>query len=78
MRWFGETWHAPCCSPKTHAKTPVGEDCLVCKKPIQKDDQGFLLWLVRLDDGDPKSVVGSEIPYHYDCFMRTILEGWPA
>jgi hypothetical protein len=27
VRWFGESWGAPICDPRTHVPTPVGAVC---------------------------------------------------
>ena len=43
MRWFGETWNAPCCDRLNHMATPVGEACRYCRRAIEVTDQGVLI-----------------------------------
>ena len=70
MKWFGETWLAPCCDPADHVATPTGEPCLRCERPIASGDQGFLIPLVTMRGGEPVSDLK---PHHLDCFMESIL-----
>lgn len=64
MKWFGKSWGAPICDPDDHRPTPLGEECLYCKKPIGPDDIGLLI--PHLDE------TASIRPWHHACFMASI------
>ncbi len=67
MQWFGESWGAPVCDPKTHIPTPVGSSCAACSAPIAAADCGVHLPFV----GDPSGK--GYLDYHHLCFLRSIL-----
>ncbi len=64
MKWFGSTWNAPINEMTDHAPVPVGEHCDGCSKPIKKGERGVII--PTLGEEDP-------VPYHLDCFMKSIL-----
>jgi len=43
MKWFGESWGAPCCETSEHVATPIDAPCLRCEVPIADGDQGFVV-----------------------------------
>lgn len=63
MKWFGESWGAPCCRPEDRGETPAGTPCRACKRRIDADDQGFLIPNVR---GGALAVDA----WHLDCMLR--------
>jgi hypothetical protein len=60
MRWFGESWGAPACTPEEHVPTPIGYWCRQCEKPIVVGDRGFLL-----PHCDGETV--QQVAWHLDC-----------
>ncbi len=71
MKWFGESWGAPCCEEDEHVPTPVGELCARCKEMICAGEQGVVSGLVLL------SGEMTTIAYHLDCYLRGILPHGP-
>lgn len=73
LRWFGESWGAPVCDPRTHIETPVGK---LCKghdhthkdwddQVIREGDQGVTVPYQGPDGVKP-------LPYHLDCWLHEI------
>lgn len=67
MKWFGESWGAPCCDPEDHVETPDGEACPGCIRSIRPGDCGFVLAAV-LEDGFVDSIA-----WHRTCFIKTLI-----
>jgi hypothetical protein len=69
VRWFGESWGAPVCDPRTHVDTPVGSACWghahmhgpLRPKAIEDGDQGV-------------TIPGPDGPgaYHLDCWLHEV------
>lgn len=80
MRWFGESWGAPCCkNEEDQINTPIGRQCEVCDEKIKEENQGFLIPFagVTLEDLElnPCVVVVGGIPhltYHLDCLLDSL------
>jgi hypothetical protein len=66
MRWFGESWGAPCNEPQDRAPTPVGSVCVGCKQVVNDDDQGLVIPSLR-PSGSTR-----ETAWHLDCLLRRI------
>jgi hypothetical protein len=66
MKWFGEAWGAPVCSPHSHTTTPLGEACYMCSKEIGVYDRGFILQTVLAEDNL------AWLPVHLDCFLENL------
>lgn len=64
MRWFGESWNAPCCRRTAHVATPVGQLCVGCERPIEVTDQGFRVIVADLG--------GGESNYHRLCLYASV------
>lgn len=60
LRWFGTTWHAPVCDPRTHIETPVGLRCARCEEIIIRVDRGITL------------VTHPKLAWHRDCWLREL------
>ena len=69
MKWFGESWGAPCCEAGQHVDTPTGEVCIECQRPIVDGDQGVILPYVS--HRTPKGNI--EVAYHIDCFLPLVV-----
>lgn len=74
-RWFGESWGAPVCDPRTHIETPVGLGCIGhdhmhpegTRSPfIEPGDQGITMPLVSRTDRVER------VAYHLDCWLHEI------
>jgi hypothetical protein len=72
VRWFGESWGAPVCDPRTHVDTPVGRPCAghghmhgpLRPEAIEDGDQGVTVpWL-----GVPRE----RLVYHLDCWLHEV------
>lgn len=68
VRWFGDSWQAPVCDPRTHVDTPTGLFCTECGKPIDGDDQG-----VTLDLLPGAGVPWTRAPWHLRCWLAQVL-----
>lgn len=66
MKWFGESWGAPCCTPEEHIETPDGEACPGCQRSIRMGDQGVELPYLGTDK------TWDWLDYHLDCFLEEI------
>lgn len=76
MNWFGEPWpradwRAPICEDDAkRIPVPVGEACVLCEEPIEENDRGVTMGVVRLgDDGKPTGTVGY---VHAECNLRSV------
>jgi hypothetical protein len=67
VRWFGDSWGAPVCEPRTHIETPVGDDCAGCERAIQAEDIGITMPSVSVADALGRAT------FHLDCFMREVV-----
>lgn len=65
MKWFGESWGAPCCDPNGHVATPTAP-CAHCDLPFTPTDRGLVLPFAG-GPGDPP-----ELPYHQTCMMNLL------
>lgn len=66
VKWFGESWGAPICDPRTHIETPDGEACPECHKSIRPGDQGLEIPFIGRPE-DP-----TVLDWHLDCFLKSI------
>lgn len=64
VRWFGESWGAPVCSPDRRVATPAGEPCYLCERPLAQGDIGLV---VPFHGGAPGVY---KLAAHHSCFMR--------
>jgi hypothetical protein len=67
MKWFGESWGAPCCDPEEQVPVPDGEVCPRCMHSIRPDDQGIEMAYL-LEDGDVDT-----LSWHRRCLMDAII-----
>jgi hypothetical protein len=65
-RWFGPSWGAPVCDPRTHIDTPLLIQCIVCDEWFHFGDQGITTPASL--SLSPMGYVG----YHLHCFLREI------
>lgn len=65
MKWFGESWGAPVCTPENHAPKPQ-ERCAACGMHFQDSDRGVILPFLGGPEDPP------ELPYHHRCLMRAL------
>ncbi len=73
VRYFGPRDDAPIYDDAEEARTPVGEPCAYCEKPIEDGQRGFLIpYLPSLECGGGTHAIG-ELAYHRICFLTTIL-----
>ncbi len=70
MKWFGESWGAPCCESDGRVEAPVGDLCVKCELPIMDGDRGFLIPFVDRQEGEPYV---TDEPWHFGCFMESVL-----
>lgn len=76
LRWFGESWGAPVCDPRTRVPPPVG---LVCMghahmhqdrpEAIESGDQGVTMPFLR------ELGAWETCAYHLDCWLHEIGAG---
>lgn len=66
MRWFGKAYGAPYEADTPHADTPIGQPCARCCDLILEDDTSLLV---------PVAFEDRELPYHYECHLRTVIGG---
>lgn len=74
MRWFGKTWNAPI-NLLLEVKVPIGELCLFCELPIEREDRGVMLSEVSPSSG---GILGEDWhvvarPAHLLCFFRNTV-----
>lgn len=71
VRWFGTSWGAPVCDPRTHVTLTIRRHCVMCGESIRALDRG-----VTIPRGDQP---GERSYYHLACWMETILgPDWQA
>lgn len=64
---FGGLWDAPICDDAIEVPAPVGLACLYCKEAIAKDDQGFMMLVMRA------ARESSLEPEHRNCHLRDVI-----
>lgn len=60
VRWFGPSWHAPICEPRTHVETPVERRCARCEEDINYGDRGITL------------TTNPKLAWHLRCWLREL------
>jgi len=71
MKWFGRRYGAPY-EEGPHVPTPVGEACGWCDEAIVSGDDGMMIPTLGERALYPGRV---EVPYHYECQLRSIIGG---
>jgi len=66
MWWFGESWGAPICDPRTHIVLNSGHECFACKRDLHEGDRGFVVAHVDALEGVAR------LPWHRDCFLQSL------
>lgn len=61
VRWFGRSWGAAVCDPRTHIDTPVGHICPWDGSDIEPRDRG-----INVAGPDGRS------SYHLACFLYAV------
>jgi hypothetical protein len=77
LRWFGDSWLAPVCDPRSHIPTPVGQHCLDCRVKIEQGDRGVTFPYSRTRSGhyppdSPEDWLISNEPHHLACFLASM------
>lgn len=63
MKWFGEGWTAPICTPETRTRVPA-QPCFHCEVHFDRDDKGVTMpFLGAKRDGE------EEVAYHRNCLL---------
>lgn len=62
MKWFGEGWSAPICTPENLVPVPK-HPCFHCEGHFDRDDRGVVLPFHGSRDGE------EEAPYHQNCLL---------
>ena len=70
VRWFGMSWQAPVCTPRTKVRTPVGFHCSYCERVFERTDQGIRLPHMGTPEHPPNKHFSY---YHRTCWMETVL-----
>lgn len=63
VRWFGRSWFAPICDPRSHVDTPVGARCARCDMKVTDRDRGVTI---------PYSSGKTRIPWHLNCWLHEL------
>lgn len=73
IRWFGPSWGAPVCDPRTNIPTPVDTFCEGCSQRITQGENGvtYPYWDGYGPDGSDGS--GGIVAYHRECNLRSVL-----
>jgi hypothetical protein len=69
LRWFGSGWDHPDLLMGNHVRTPAGQACLECGRPIEADDQGLVV--IPASDRDVQAHMTSH-PVHRSCSERAM------
>jgi hypothetical protein len=69
VRWFGRSWGAPVCDPRTHVSAPAGTVCARCDAEIDEDDQGVTMPAIEMVGSEYRS---RTVGYHLDCYLGSI------
>ena len=64
VRWFGESWGAPVCDPRSHVETPEGSLCPQCKEVVVQGQQGV---------GVPYMASETYLWWHLDCWLQEVV-----
>lgn len=67
IHWFGPSWGAPMCEPKSRILLPIGRTCIGCKDPFEPSARGVRLPLIEGTDDAPRA---SLCYWHLDCFLE--------
>lgn len=71
VRWFGESWGAPVCDPRTHIETPVGMVCI--GHPHLHNEQNRYAGILSEDQGiTMPGPDGERVAFHLDCWLHEI------
>lgn len=66
-KWFGPAISAPVCEALDHVPEPVGEQCVMCERPIVAGDRGLMI--VYLGGfAEPASLRA----IHHSCLLQNI------
>jgi hypothetical protein len=69
--WFGTPYGASYEMDTPHVAVPVGQPCAWCEEPFVAGDAGMFIPTIR--EGEDGELVGTDLPYHYECHLRGFL-----
>jgi hypothetical protein len=76
-RWFGLSWGAPVCDPRTHIEIPIGVPCGLCGIAFRDGDQGISLPMGFASVEEAQAFIDSgqrpRVDYHQECQMMLVL-----
>lgn len=70
VRWFGASWHAPVCDPRSHIATPSGMSCTRCDIAIDDEDQGVTIPTMARPGLPWKA---TRAAWHLECWLAEVV-----